>query len=45
VLAVGELLGTIRLLSWGEAASVDVTVAISAERDQIFVCIVTEPAS
>jgi len=23
----------------------DVTVAISAERDQIFVCIVTEPAS
>ena len=24
---------------------VDVTVAISAERDQIFVCVVTQPAS
>jgi hypothetical protein len=26
------------------AASVDVTVAISAERDQIFVCVITQPA-
>jgi hypothetical protein len=28
-----------------EAGAVDITVTISTERDQIFVCVVTQPAS
>jgi len=33
------------LSSWLEAVSVDVTVAISAERDQVFLCVITQQAS
>ena len=31
--------------AWLEAVSVDVTVAISTERDQIFICVITQSAS
>jgi hypothetical protein len=32
-------------LPWVETISVDVAMAISAEGDQIFICVVTQPAS